>query len=118
MIWSKFTTQNTLHEDQASSPDLEEILHMKLSELEQNNTALQIRSEVLGSTFWICSDHEMRIQIKEFDPGFVIYTCDEISELMKLNPNPRELRRIHLVKEIFRDSKIIECNLNFQGGCK
>lgn len=96
--------------NKAQSLFIEQISQMLLEQFAKRNMALEIYSEILGCELWLCSNEKMANQIKNDDPNAIIYTVDEIMNLIKLKPNPEELRRIHDVKEGFKNSKIIESN--------
>lgn len=84
------------------------ITSMKLKELAQKDIAILVHSEILDSKIWLCSNQGIEKQVKLDDPSAITYTVNEIIELIKLNPNPDELKRLHNAKEVFGDSKIID----------
>jgi len=86
---------------------IENIPSFKLSDFAHLDCAIQVHSEILDSEIWLCSDSEMEKQLKQDDPTAITYTVKEILDLMKLNPSPEELRRIHYAKEVFHKSTII-----------
>lgn len=49
----------------------------------------------------------MAKQIKKDDPAALTYTTQELQSLVKLNPSPNDLKRIHETKTIFPGSKVI-----------
>ena len=49
---------------------------LRLSELAKRNIAIEIYSEILGCTVWLCSNELMALQVKEDYPGAVTYTVD------------------------------------------
>lgn len=93
------------HSDEIDKKD--DYSKLLLSEFGKRNIALQIYSEYLSCEVWLCSNTGMQKQIKNDDPKAITYTVDELRHLIKLNPNPDELRGIHYAKEIFHKSKII-----------
>lgn len=95
----------------ASPLTLDQILQLKLSELSRRNIALKIYSEVLGCEIWLCGNEQMAKQLKEDDPGAVIYTANEMKRLLSLNPDPKGLMNIHTAKTIFPGSKIVDSRL-------
>ena len=85
-----------------------EIERLKLSEFEQRDIAVEIHSEVLGCTLWLCSSDTMVTQIKEDAPGAVCYTVGELRHLLSLNPSPESLKKIHEAKAIYPGSTVVE----------
>jgi len=104
-------TQREESKSKVWTPNLEQITSMKLTELAKRDIAIQIFSEILDCEIWLCSNEAMEIQIKKDDPAAITYTIDEIMNLIKLNPDPEELKRIHNAKEVFVDSKIVDSRL-------
>ncbi len=88
--------------------NFDHISQLKLSELSKRNMAIEIYSEILERTVWLCSNELMALQVKEDDPEAVCFTVDEMKQLIKLQPTPEELRRLYDVKSVFNGSKIIE----------
>ena len=89
-----------------AEPNKADISLLRLSELAKRNMAIEIYSELLGCSFWFCSNELMALQVKDDYPDAVTYTVDEIRELIKLQPSPEELRAINNVKRVFKESKI------------
>jgi hypothetical protein len=87
---------------------IEEILGIKLSEFTTRHLGLQIYSEVLGLEIWFCSNETIASQIKHDDPEAVTYTVDEMRELIRLQPTPEELKRLHDARSVFDGSRIIK----------
>ena len=50
-------------------------------------------------------------QVKKDAPTAVCYTAREVRKLIKLNPTPEDIKRIHEAKTVFPDSRIIESEL-------
>ncbi len=96
---------------ETQSLSIEQISQMQLEKFAKRNMALDIYSEILGCTIWLCSNQEMVKQVKTDDPEAITYTVDEIMNLIRLTPDPEELRRIHNAKEVFVDSKIVDSRL-------
>ena len=84
---------------------------MSISKFSELKMAFQVYSEVLKCEVWFCSNDAMAKQIMNDDPEAITYTVDEIMNLIKLNPNPAELTKIHQAKEVFRGSRIIDSEL-------
>lgn len=91
-----------------SNPSPDQISQWRLSQLAKRNMAIQIYSELLGCSFWLCSNETMALQIKEDDPEAITYTADEMRELIRLNPTPEDIRCIHNVKTVFNGSRMAE----------
>lgn len=83
-----------------------EVEQLKLSEFARRDMAVEIYSEVLGCNLWLCSNDEMAAQIKEDVPRAVCYTCEELRQLVSLNPDPESLKKIHDAKAFMPNSKI------------
>ncbi len=79
-----------------------------LTEFARRDIAVEIYSEFLGSTLWLCSNNEMAAQIRRDDPGKTCYTLKELRRLLTLNPSPESLKKIHEVKTIFPGSTVKE----------
>ena len=111
-IWDEILGQETKAANEANISgfgiNLERILSMRLSEFAKRNMAIEIYSEVLGRSFWLCFNELMALQVKEDYPDTVTYTVDEMRELIRLNPNTESLRSIHNVKSVFGNSRLIE----------
>ena len=80
--------------------------------MKKRKIGIEIYSEILNENIWFCSDQEIADQVRRDDPTCTTYTIAEIMNLIKLKPDPEELRRIHSVKEVFTGSKLTDCNLN------
>jgi len=91
---------------------LESIHLLTLSEFKNSEFAVKVFSSVLNCHVWFCPDEQMVEEILEDDPTSTTYTVDEIMNLIKLKPDPEQLRRIHDAKEVFTGSKLTDCNLN------
>ena len=85
-----------------------EVEKLKLSEFERRDIAVEIYSEVLGCTVWLCSNQEMAAQVKKDDPEAITYTTHELRELVKLNPGSEDLKKIHDAKRVFPGSTLKE----------
>jgi len=70
----------------------------------EKHFAIKIRSEILGKDIWLVSDEEM---MKEIDDTLVSYLPREIKHLVKLRATPEEVKKVHMIKEIFPGSKIV-----------
>jgi hypothetical protein len=88
---------------------------MTLQEFGRRNLALEINSEILGCHIWLCSNGEMEAQVKKDEPGGLTFTVKELEALLRLNPTPEDIKRIHDAKSVFEGSKIIESKLKGNG---
>jgi len=94
-------------------------LYMKALLICGGRVAIKVWSEVLQSCLWVVVDkediHSLRSQVSE-----VVYTTDEIEELGKLpKENLKEvLKKIHEVKETFREAMVKEINREGEGDTK
>ncbi len=85
----------------------DELLKLPLKKLKELNIALQVESEVLNDTFWICSNDKMSEQVKKDDPDSVVYHIDEIGEILKSEPDKENLLSTHEAKKFFRKSQFV-----------
>lgn len=81
---------------------------IKLSEFERRDIAVEVFSEILQQTIWLCSDMGMVSQVKNDSPGAVCYTVDELRSLNKLNTSAKNLKRINEAKAVFPGSTVIK----------
>lgn len=95
---------------QSPTPHTETITNITLAEFSRRNISIEIFSEVLQCTLWLCSDEEMKAQVMRDAPGQVCYTALELRSLLKLNPSPEDLKKIREAKEVFPNSKIRSAN--------
>ena len=79
---------------------------IRLSDFERRGLAVEIYSEPLGCNLWLCSNKEMGSRVKRDDPDAVCYTTHELRELIKLNPGPEGLNKIHSTKSVFPGSTL------------
>ena len=98
--------------EEPQSLEIEGVSRLTLFELSKRDIAIQVYSGFLNCIIWLCSNEEMAAQIKRDDPEAITYSVDEIMNLIKLNPDPDGLRRIHNAKEVFMNSKIVDCSLD------
>ena len=91
---------------------LEQNPYMTLLEFGKRNMALEINSEILGCDIWLCSNEEMEAQVKKDEPGALTFTVKELEALLRLNPTPEEIKRIHDAKSVFPGAKITDSKLN------
>jgi hypothetical protein len=61
-----------------------DISPLTLTELSRRNMALEIYSELLGCTIWLCSNTEMVKEIQKDDPSAICYTVDEVRRFLEL----------------------------------
>jgi hypothetical protein len=81
---------------------------LTLTELSRRNMAVEVYSELLGQTIWLCSNEEMVSHVLADDPQAVCYTAEEIRQLLRLRPTPGDIKRIHEVKTAFPESSIVK----------
>ena len=72
---------------------------------DQENFVIKVHSEVLGREVYFASNQ--RIKDKVESEGLATYLPHELEHLVKIKPNPEELNKINLIKEIFPGSKIV-----------
>lgn len=95
---------------QDPNPSTADISDLTLAEFARRNIAVEVYSEIIGCVIWLCSDEEMKAQMEREAPGHVCYTVRELRNLLKLNPSPEDLKKIHEAKEIFPNSTIRSAN--------
>jgi len=83
-------------------------LGLPLSEFAKRDIAVEIYSNILDCTIWLCSNNSMVHQIKQDSPGAVCYTTQELKKLIEMNPGPHDLKRVHDAKTVFPGSTIIK----------
>lgn len=95
-------------EEQKKEPKqgLGDVSLLTLSQLAKRNMAIEIYSEILGCEIWVCSNEKIETQVKEDDPEAVCYTASEMIKLLRLNPTPEDIKRIHEAKSVFNGSRI------------
>lgn len=64
--------------------------------------------EILNKNAWLCSNKEMVDQISGDDRTAICYTIGELQKLIELNPSKDFLKKVHDVKSVFEDSRIIK----------
>lgn len=84
----------------------DKVENMTLQDFSRANLAVKIHSEVLGKEVYFVSNEKMRGQVK--DEGLVTYLPHELEHIIRIKPGTRELRTIHLVKETFPESQMVE----------
>ena len=82
----------------------EQIVKMPLKEFNSNNLAIKVYSKVLGREIWFTSNEKMRDQLDE--GKLIAYLPQELEHLIRIKPEPEELKKIHLVKETFTESEV------------
>ena len=83
-----------------------EVENITVEEFSKRGLAVRVENNVLGEEVYFVSNEKMREQVK--DHGLVTYFPHELKHLIKSNPTPNELRKIHLIKKTFDGSKIVE----------
>ena len=77
----------------------ERVAAMKLNDFARAGLIVEVWSEVLGADVVFVSDNVPRSKL-EGRPE-VVYRAKELKKLVRLPPDPRELRTLQMVKEIF-----------------
>jgi hypothetical protein len=93
---------------QETPATLESIPGIKLSEFERRDLAVEIYSEVIGCTLWLCSNEKMVRRIRKDAPDSVTYTTAELRSLLRLNTDAENMKKIHDIKSVFLGSTIAE----------
>ena len=91
---------------------VESIPNITLNEFARREIAVEIFSEYLDCTLWLCSNNEMANQLRRDDPDKTCYTLEEIKHLLDINPSIESLKQIHEAKTIFPGTKIKDSNIN------
>ncbi len=89
----KLNTRN----EETSEVEIVETSDVNLSEIEEKGLILKVYSKVLKQHIWIVARED---QTKDVAPD-PTYTVDECRRLVSFKITPKELKKIHLVKEIF-----------------
>ena len=87
---------------------VEGISDMRFSELERRNLAVEIYSEILGCSVWLCGNGKMVNQLQKDAPDALVFTVGEFKHLVELNPGPEALKQICTAKKTFPGSAIVE----------
>lgn len=85
---------------------IEDIVNMPLDTFAIANLEFKVASKVLGENILFVSNDEIAKKLK--DEGFIVYTAQELKTIVRLNPDPEALKRIHEVKQVFSGSKIVQ----------
>jgi len=83
-------------------------LGLPLSKFAKRDLAVEIYSNTLDCTIWLCSNNSMVRQIQQDNPGSICYTAQELKKLIKMNTGPHDLKSIHDAKKAFPGSTIIK----------
>ena len=102
-----FVSEQPKQRESRTEPDLmavtcDEVETMTLTAFAQAGLVLIVHSEVLGSEVLFVSDNVSEDGLDEYD--MPIYRAEELKKLAWLRPGPRELRQLHMVKDIFQGS--------------
>lgn len=90
------------------SYNLDHILQLRLSELARREIAIKVYFDILKCEVWLCGNERMRLKVQFDDPEAITYTVREMRELIKMNPSPEDLKKIHNAKVVFPGSKIVD----------
>ena len=77
---------------------------MKLEVFAQAGLIVRVHSDLLGCDVLFVSDNVSDEALRSHD--LPVYRSAELKKLFWLSPNSRDLRRVHMVKEIFRGTVI------------
>ena len=102
-------------EPREETGNIVDIPFLLLSEFEKREIAVEIYSEFLNCSIWLCSDEDMADQIKMDSPEAVCYTTHELRDLIKLNASPESLKKINDAKGTFSGSSIISTEIKNHG---
>lgn len=105
---SKFEKAQAETKEAEIPATLDHISNMRFSELERRNIAVQIFSEILGCTVWLCGNNKLADKIRRDSSDAVVYTTAEFRCLIDMNPGPEALKEIHAAKQTFPGSTIVE----------
>jgi hypothetical protein len=97
-------------EVQSNVQDIEtpirDVANMSLDTFPEANLEVKVESSVLGEVILFVSNDKMAKGLK--DKGFVVYTADELKDIVKFNPDTEALKRIHEVKQVFKGSEVVQ----------
>jgi len=85
-----------------TAPDHDEVASMTLTAFAQAGLIVIVHSEVFGAEVLFASDNVAEDALVDYD--MPIYRAEELKKLARLGPGPRELLRLHIVKDIFQGS--------------
>ncbi len=79
--------------------EAEHVAGMKLSDFARAGLIVQVRSEVLETDVLFVSDNVPESRLRGRPE--VVYRAHELKRLARVPPDPRGLRTVHMVKEIY-----------------
>ena len=79
---------------------IEDILSMPLSKFKKSGLLVRVRCGLLNDEDVFIASSEKEAQIGKSD-GLVVYTGDELIQLVKGKPSPDVFRMLHELKKIF-----------------
>ncbi|MGE3523294.1 MAG: hypothetical protein AB7I96_10540 [Candidatus Dadabacteria bacterium] len=88
---------------------VEGIPGMRFSELERRNLAVEIRSEFLGCSVWLCGNQKMVNQLRKDAPEALVFTVQEFRCLIEMDPDPETLAQICAATRTFSGSNLVGC---------
>ena len=108
-IWNTILKKQEHEFEARNKPQtVEDVCGISINEFKKRKIGIEIYSEILNENIWFCSNKEMVDQISEDDPTAICYTTGELQKLIELNPSKDFLKKIHNVKTVFDNSRIIE----------
>lgn len=84
----------------------EDVANMPIDAFAKTNLVRKVASKVLGEDILFGSNNRIAKDLK--DEGFIVYTAQELKTIVRLNPDPEVLKRIHEVKQIFPGSEVVQ----------
>lgn len=105
----KFEEMQSKLKQKETPSTTEGISGQRFSELERRNLAVEIRSEFLGCSVWLCGNEKMVNQLRKAAPDALVFTVQEFRCLIELDPAPEALAQICAVKRTFSGSTLVDC---------
>ena len=91
-----YTRVSPMHRDEVAS--------MELTEFAKRNLAIQVYSELLGQQMCFVSNQEIRKKVAK--EGLPTYLPHELEHLITVKATSDEIKKIHMIKELFPESII------------
>lgn len=90
--------------ERAQAAEIDRLRVMPIGQFRFEKTWLKVESKLLPSLeygeIYIVSDNETKREIREKNPGAVIYVSGEIKRILDLDPGPETMKLIHAGKAI------------------
>ena len=94
---------NTIHTHEPPVSK-DEVALMGLHEFAKHNLIIKVHSELLGKHICFVSNEVLRNEIADED--FVTYLPQELEHLIKVKATLDEIKKIHMIKELFPGSRV------------